>query len=100
MQFLDLGPDRVAQHLVPDRRFFRVEWNLALDEAQMASFSPDEAFLLPVVIDDTTIDHPALPQKFQKFQWKSLPGGEPTPDFVGRVKQLYRARQLKRTGAA
>ena len=73
---------------------------LALDEAQMASFSPDEAFLLPVVIDETTIDHPALPQKFQQFQWKSLPGGEPTPDFVGRVKQLYRARQLKRTGAA
>jgi hypothetical protein len=88
------------QTLTPDRRFFRVEWNLALEEAQMASFSPDEAFLLPVVIDDTTIDHPALPERFQKFQWKSLPGGEPTRNFVDLVKHLYRERQLKRTGAA
>jgi hypothetical protein len=87
------------QTLTPDRRFFRTEWNLALEEAKMASFSPDEVFLLPVVIDDTMIDHPALPPEFQKFQWKSLPGGEPTSDFVDRVKRLYRKRQLKRSGA-
>jgi len=47
-----------ACHLSPDtgsrRRFFRVEWNLAIDEAQMASFSDEQAFLLPVVIDDMT----------------------------------------------
>jgi hypothetical protein len=85
------------QTLTPDRRFFRVEWNLALDEAQMASFSSDEAFLLPVVIDDTTIDEPALPAKFRAIQWVNLPGGEPTADFVDRVKQLYRKRQLARS---
>ena len=37
---------------------------------------------------------PALPAQFRKFQWKSLPGGEPTRDFVDPVKQLYRNRQL------
>ena len=88
------------QTLTPDRRFFRIEWNLALEEAQMASFSSEEAFLLPVVIDDTPRDHPALPAKFKAIQWMSLPGGEPSPDFVDRVKQLYRKRQLARSGAA
>jgi hypothetical protein len=87
------------QTLTADRRFFRVEWNLALEEAQMASFSSEEVFLLPVVIDDTAIDHPALPAKFRTVQTTSLPGGQPTLDFVDRVRQLYRKRQLARAGA-
>ena len=87
------------QTLTADRRFFRVEWNLALEEAQMASFSSEEAFLLPVVIDDTSIDDPAVPLRFRATQWTSLPGGEPTADFVDRVKRLYRKRQLPRSGA-
>jgi len=87
------------QTLTPDRRFFRVEWNLALDEAQKASFAAEEAFLLPVVIDDTRIDHPAIPAKFSATQWKSLPGGQPTPDFISRVQQLYRKYQKARATA-
>ena len=87
------------QTLTPERRFFRVEWNLALDEAEKASFSDDEAFLLPVVIDDTKIDDPAIPAKFRATQWKSLPGGQPTPDFVSRVQQLYRKYQKSRARA-
>jgi hypothetical protein len=88
------------QTLTPERRFFRVEWNLALEEAQMASYDSDTAFLLPVVIDGTSIDHPALPAKFSTIQTTSLPGGNSTPEFVERVKQLYRKRQLARAGAA
>jgi hypothetical protein len=84
------------QTLTSERRFFRVEWNLALEEAQKASFSDDEAFLLPVVIDDTKIDDPAIPTRFRAAQWKSLPGGQPTPDFVSRVQQLYRKYQKSR----
>ena len=87
------------QTLTSDRRFFRVEWNLALEEAQMASFSSEEAFLLPVVIDSTKIDDPALPPKFRSIQATSLPGGQPSIDFVDRVKLLYRKRQLARLGA-
>ena len=79
--------------LTPDRRYFRVEWNLALAEAQKASFSDEEAFLFPVVIDDTNHTDPSFPAKFQSIQWTSLPGGEPTTSFVGRVQQLFRKYQ-------
>jgi hypothetical protein len=84
------------QTLTPDRRFFRMEWNLALEEARMASFSSEEVFLLPVVIDDTRIDNPALPGKFRTIQWTSLPAGDPTAEFVQMVKDLYRNHQLTR----
>jgi hypothetical protein len=84
------------QTLTSDRRFFRVEWNLALEEAQMASFAEDEAFLLPVVIDDTPISEPAIPARFRKVQWTSLPEGLPTPAFVTRIQQLYRKHQKVR----
>ena len=88
----------ISQHtLTLERRFFRVEWNAALDEAQMASSA--DVFLLPIVIDSTEIDDPALPHKFSAVQWTALPGGEPTADFVERVKQLYRKRQLARSAA-
>ena len=87
------------QTLTPDRRFFRVEWNLALEEAQKASFSDEEAFLLPVVIDDTSIEHPAIPMKFRATQWQSLPGGQPIPAFISRVQQLYRKYQKSRVTA-
>jgi hypothetical protein len=83
----------VSQHtLTKARREFRLEWNLALEEAQKASFS--SAFLLPVLIDDTAINHPDLPAKFAAVQSTLLPGGEPTTDFVERVRQLYRQLQL------
>jgi len=85
--------------LTSERRYFRNEWNLALAEAQMASYSAEEAFLLPVVIDDTAIDHPSLPDKFRSVQWKLLPGGDPTPDFVERVRHLYRKYQVSRSGS-
>lgn len=84
--------------LTPEERFFRKEWRQALEKASMASFSPDDVFLLPVVIDDTTRDAPRLPDEFRVIQWTSLPGGEPTPAFVERVKQLYRKRQLELSG--
>lgn len=82
--------------LVPGRRFFRVEWNLAVDEAQMASFSDEEAFLLPVVIDDTTSNEADVPVKFRSIQWQSVPAGQVTPEFVLRVQQLYRRYQKSR----
>jgi hypothetical protein len=75
-------------------RFFRVEWNLALERANMTSFSDESVFLLPVVIDDTSSTLSDLPPRFRAVQWTRLPGGQPTPDFLGRVKQAYR-RYLK-----
>jgi len=84
------------QTLAPGRRFFRVEWNLDVDEAQMASFSDEEAFLLPVVIDDMKVDEADVPAKFRSIQWQSLPAGHPTTEFVSRIQQLYRTYQKSR----
>ena len=66
----------------------------------MASFLDEEAFLLPVVIDNTTIEDADVPSKFRAIQWQSLPGGETTPEFVSRVLQLYRKYQKSRVAIA
>lgn len=86
--------------LTDQDRYFRKEWRAALDRAQGASFDPEHAFLLPVIIDDTPITHRALPFAFASVQASTLPGGEPTPEFVQRVVQLYRKHQLQRTAGA
>jgi len=83
------------QTLAPGRRFFRIEWNLAVEEAKMASFSDEDAFLLPVVIDDLTTQEADVPEKFRSIQWQSLHEGQPTPEFVSRVQQLYRRYQSR-----
>ena len=80
----------------PGHRFFRKEWNLAVDEAQTTSFSDDAAFLLPVVIDDIPATEADVPARFRSIQWQSLPSGQPTPEFVSRVQQLYRRYQKSR----
>jgi TIR domain/SIR2-like domain len=82
--------------LTPERRFFRAEWNLAVKEAQMVSFSDEAIFILPVVIDDTSMDHADVPEKFRSTQWQLLPGGQPTPEFLACVQQLYRNYQKSR----
>ena len=84
------------QTLTDDDRCFRIEWRAALARTQTMSFDPEHAFLLPVLIDDTPLKHPALPPEFAVSQATSLPGGEPTRDFVDRVRQLYRKLQLSR----
>jgi len=88
------------QTLVPGRRFFRIEWNLAVEEAQMASFSDEEAFLVPVVIDDTGVDEADVPAKFRAIQWHKLPAGQATPEFVSRIQQLYRKYQKSKAMSA
>jgi len=81
------------QTLTPSRRFFRAEWKLALREDEKASFSDEEVFLLPVVIDDTSLEEPAIPSRFRAAQWTLLPTGQPTDEFVKRVQHLYRKYQ-------
>lgn len=82
---------------MPGRRFFRVEWNLAVNEANMASFADDAAFLLPVVIDDLRNDLADVPDKFRAIQWQPAPAGVPTPAFVSRVQELFRKYQKAKT---
>jgi len=78
--------------LTPKRRFFRVEWNYA---QQVDDFFPDNKhFILPVVIDDTAPDAPALPEKFRALHWEKFESGQTHPALLNRVKQLYRDHQI------
>lgn len=70
------------------RRYFWREWNDAADFAH--GMAPDEAFIIPVVIDDTRIDRAPLPDSFKRAQGKSLLDGNVTPDIAELLKELVR----------
>lgn len=80
------------------RRFFRLEWTQALDEARKVA--PSETFLMPVVLDDTAPDEPAIPDRFRQLHWQSAPGGDAPPDFVDLVRKLFRRYHKLIAGAA
>lgn len=70
------------------RRYFWREWNDAHDFSR--GMAPDEAFIVPIVIDDTRLDRALLPDSFQRAQGKNLPGGRVTPDTAARLIELVR----------
>ena len=66
--------------------YFRLEWKLAVDRSHL--MADDQAFLLPVVIDDTPEAAARVPDAFRSRQWVRLPDGRPTAEFVAHVKRL------------
>jgi hypothetical protein len=70
------------------RRYFWREWNDAADFAR--GMAPDEAFIIPVVIDGTRIDRAPLPDSFMRAQGTSLPDGQVTPEVAERLRELVR----------
>jgi TolB-like protein len=66
--------------------YFRREWNLAVD--RMLDMAEDQAFLLPVVIDDTPQATARVPERFRERQWLRFADGEMPPGFVARVAKL------------
>jgi TolB-like protein len=66
--------------------YFRLEWKLAVDRSHL--IAADQAFLLPVVIDDTRDDDERVPERFREVQWTRLPGGVTPAAFVERVRRL------------
>jgi TolB-like protein/cytochrome c-type biogenesis protein CcmH/NrfG len=66
--------------------YFRLEWKLAVDRSHL--MADDQAFLLPVVIDDTLEANARVPEKFREVQWTHLPAGEMAADFADRVRRL------------
>src|SRR6185437_16873208 len=50
--------------------YFRLEWKLAVDRSHL--MADDQAFLLPVVIDDTLDASARVPDKFRDVQWTRL----------------------------
>ena len=66
--------------------YFRREWKLAADRTH--DMAEEKAFLVPVVIDDTTERYASVPDRFREVQWTRLPGGETPPAFSERVLRL------------
>jgi TolB-like protein len=78
----------VISHTTHDRveGYFRLEWKLGIDRSHL--ISADQAFLLPVVIDDTRDDDERVPERFREVQWTRLPGGVTPAAFAERVRRL------------
>ena len=62
--------------------YFRREWNLAVQ--RMLDMADDQAFLLPVVIDETSEPAARVPERFRERQWSRLAGGE-TPAALAEL---------------
>jgi TIR domain/SIR2-like domain len=70
--------------------YFRREWSYASDRAR---YMADAAvFVLPVIIDDTRSAEALVPENFRPLHFSRLPGGEVTPDFAARLKELFAVR--------
>ena len=80
----------ISQHALSEqRRFFRLEWSLALEE----SLKAPGRFILPVALDDTSPAAAQLPEKFRRLHWQQAPGGVPGPDFVALLREAFRSYQ-------
>jgi TolB-like protein/tetratricopeptide (TPR) repeat protein len=66
--------------------YFRLEWKLAVDRSHL--IAPDQTFLLPVVIDDTTQADERIPDRFRELQWTRAAGGQASAAFIERVQRL------------
>jgi hypothetical protein len=85
---------RATQSYENRRSYFWKEWNLACEHAK--SMAPGEPYVVPVVIDDTSMETAVLPDCFSRVHYATLPGGATQSDFVERIKALYRAYQDRR----
>jgi len=66
--------------------YFRREWRLAVERT--LDMADDHAFLLPVVIDDTSQSGARVPEKFLSIQWVRIPGGQPNAALQSLCKRL------------
>jgi TolB-like protein len=72
--------------------YFRLEWRLAVERSYL--MADDQAFLMPVVIDETPEISARVPDRFRERQWTRLKGGEATPEFVDQVRRALSASLL------
>jgi TolB-like protein/Tfp pilus assembly protein PilF len=66
--------------------YFRLEWKLAVDRSQM--MADDQAFLLPVALDDTPEATARVPDRFRDLQWSRPFRTETLAEFAARVARL------------
>jgi TIR domain/SIR2-like domain len=66
--------------------FFRREWSYAVDRVR--NMAGGALFILPVCIDDTPEAIALVPDQFKAVHMLQLAGGEPTPEFLQRLREL------------
>ena len=71
--------------------YFRREWSYAVDRS--LSIAEGGVFILPVCIDDTPEAAALVPDKFRALHITRMPDGEPTPEFLRRLKDLFSGRR-------
>jgi TIR domain/SIR2-like domain len=71
--------------------YFRREWSYAVDRS--LSIAEGGVFILPVCIDDTPEVSALVPEKFRALHITRMPEGEPTPEFLRRLKDLFSGRR-------
>ena len=70
--------------------YFRREWSYAVDRAR--NIADGAEFILPVCIDDTPEAAAIVPEQFKAVHIVRLPGGEPSPEFLRRLQDLFARR--------
>jgi len=70
--------------------YFRREWSYAVDRSR--NIADGAVFVLPVCIDDTPEEQALVPEKFRSLHMTRAPGGEPSPDFLRRLRELFSGR--------
>jgi TIR domain len=76
--------------------YFRLEWHLAVDRSRLISTT--QAFIVPVVIDDTREDDEEVPEKIRDVHWTHLPDGVTPAAFVERMQRLLSGAASPRSG--
>ncbi len=71
--------------------YFRREWSYAVDRTR--AMADGAVFILPVCIDQTSEADAIAPEKFRNVHFARLSGGEPSPEFIRRLKELLDARR-------
>jgi hypothetical protein len=70
--------------------YFRREWSYAMDRTR--NIAEGAVFILPVCIDDMNAGDARVPDHFKTVHFTRLPGGEVTPEFARRLRELLSAR--------
>ena len=71
--------------------YFRREWSYAVDRAR--NIAEGAVFIVPVCIDDTPEAEALVPEKFKAVHVTRVPGGEPGPEFLRRLQELFSGRR-------
>src|SRR6476620_4022774 len=67
--------------------YFRREWSYAVDRAR--NIAEGAVFILPVCIDEAADAAALAPERFKALHITRAPNGEPAPEFLRRLQELF-----------